>query len=101
MNSTNVGVSVANSGFIVDHGAFVGAKQDGHGHWHTFLNDASVKASYESQIVLKALPRGTHNLRVVLANNDHSLANHVVEAGVVVNIVSGAEVMANELELDY
>ncbi len=63
--------------------------------------DAFAQASYESQIVLKPLPRGTHNIRVVLASNDHSLVNPVVEAGVVVNIVSSAEVTANELELDY
>ena len=101
LNSANVEVGVAISSFIVDHEAFEGANQDGHGHWKMFLNAAFVQASYESQIVLKPLPRGTHNLRVVLANNDHSLVNPVVEAGFVINKVSGAKVTANELELDY
>jgi len=71
------------------NGAAVGqAAVTGEGHYHLLLDGAYVKFDYTTATFLADVAEGTHEVRVELAENDHTLLG--INATVNVTVLSGA-----------
>jgi hypothetical protein len=58
--------------FTLNASAIGGNNSVGEGHYHIFINDVLVGPFANLSVMLEDLPAGTHELMVLLVNNDHS-----------------------------
>ncbi len=64
-------VTVAPQNFRFAQDLVDGPHQPGTGHGHLYLNGLKLQRLYAPQAVIGALPRGRHQVKVVLNTNDH------------------------------
>ena len=60
------------TGFVLDSAAFGGTPEAGRGHVHVFVDGTYSAATASTSFVLTGLAAGSHNISVVLYNNDHT-----------------------------
>ena len=83
-NAIEVRVAIAN--FVVDPEAVGLAQVPGRGHWHLYLDGEFVRFGTEELLLLTNVPTGRHQVRVSLANNDHSPLSPPVEQKLIFDV---------------
>jgi hypothetical protein len=109
--STDLEVDVAISDLLMNASAIGGNNSIGEGHWHLYINDDLIGPYTDGVVMLSDLPLGTHEIKIVLVNNDHTpiipmtyatATFHLLEAPTI-NIVSpanGTVIDGTSLELE-
>ena len=65
-------VKVEIENFVLDPLSVGSPKQEGSGHWHVYLDGKWLGYSVGDTYEIEEIPTGYHQLKVSLANNDHS-----------------------------